>query len=220
MSIFEKINLYVMLTMQDDYIEDEEVLAYTCQLHVNQNMHNIHAAFNKFEAYVANKHPKLSISNIYNRYVYNWFHGNILTFIYNLIFAPHAYLPKDFRANRKFIQDCITLIYKLTTYPVYNVRDDTLFEYLKDLKDAYNCFPLDYDQFIVLRTIAKHGHMTIILRDLLAIKLARMRKKKKDAVRVIEDWWFKIINDPSTVQGARMLTKRAKNFNAKYTLEA
>ena len=76
MSIFEKINLYVMLTMQDDYIEDEEVLAYTCQLHVNQNMHNIHAAFNKFEAYVANKHPKLSISNIYNRYVYNWFHGN------------------------------------------------------------------------------------------------------------------------------------------------
>lgn len=214
MSLFDKINLYVMLTMHEDYVEDEEVLAYTCQLHVNQNVHDIHAAFDKFESYVHKKHPDMSISAIYNRYVYNWFHGNIMTFLYHLVFTPHAYLPLKFKVNRRFVQECITLLHKFTSDPKYALQDENIYEFFEDLKSIYKCFPIDYDQFVVLKTIAKHGNLTRIQRDLIKIKVERMRKKKRDAVRVIEDWWFEIINSPRTLPGKRMLQKRAIIFKS------
>lgn len=187
------------------------ILAYTCQLYLNKNILDIRRCFKTFEDYIFEYQSHVNISDVFNTYIHNWFYGNILTYIYNLIFKSYDYIDLHFETDRSFVQDCISIIYRLLT--IYKIKEASLYEYMIDLQNSVTYFHIDYDQFVLLRVLSKHGeHFHVIPRDLLRIKLARMRVRKKRAVQLIEDWWFNIVSDPETVPGKRLLRRRAERF--------
>lgn len=204
---------YIKLSVESTFenVSPQYILAYTLQLYLNKNILDIRRCFKIFEDYLLESQPNINISDVYNTYIHNWFYGNILTYIYNLIFKTYDYIDLHFETERPFIHDCIIIIYRLLT--VYKVKEESLYDYMIYLQNSQTYFHIDYDQFVLLRTLSKHEqHFNVIPRDLLRIKLARMRVRKKRAVQIIEDWWFNIVSDPDTLPGKRLLRRRADRF--------
>ena len=164
---------------------------------------------------------EIPITDVFNAPIYVWYYGNFLSYLYHIVFQPYLYLKGDRKLSHKQIQDIIHVIYRLVTeykvdhttknYYHINIEEYTEWVFGVTSFEENNVTPTQYKTLLFL---AKHGQNVLtIQRDILRIKLARMHKKKKDAVRKIENWWFEIVNSPYTRPGSTMLTRRAQRFH-------
>ena len=199
--------------------DDTNVLAYLCEIYITKKstQHQLMTtSFAEIEEYTKAKYKHVHLGDIYNCVKRNWYCGNMLDFICFLILQPSLYFfQQNVTLTRQFVQSCIVQMYILVSR--FNVSTRISQSLLSDFQFSAKVIHIDYDQFIQLRLLVKHGSsIRTILRDLVLIKVTKMRKKKKNAVRAIETWWFDIINNPFSVPGKRMLQKRSDIYNKKY----
>jgi hypothetical protein len=63
----------------------------------------------------------------------------------------------------------------------------------------------------------KHGGQIVDLQQA-GVRAWLRRRKEKRAVKLIEDWWFEVVNSPYTACGERMLHRRAAKWASVYVV--
>jgi hypothetical protein len=175
-----------------------------------------HAKFLEFFGEVQKRLPQLSLSTVFNSKIENWYHCNVLTFFYTMVYCSEVYFQEK-ELNTPQVYDCLRICYDLVTIYDCSVKErDYYDETLEEFMYVFPKLPGKY-YYKAFLMIAKHGkNIKTIQNDLLRIKAERLRKKKKSAIQKIEEWWFNIVNNPYHAVGKRMLETRATEFYKKY----
>lgn len=208
----------------------EKLLAYLCEHYITQKINEdldgktLWKAFKDFEDYIYSSHKAIKLKDIYSSQIYNWYYGNCIQYLTHLILQPQLYTTYN-TLEPLFVHSVIRKIYDiLITYhcpiDLKDYYDTTAYEYMEQMKATPGkTLYLENNQEVLLSLLLKHGDNIInVQRDILKIKVSRMRKKKKDAVFKIENWWFNIVNNPYHPVGLKMIKKRAVDFERKYFL--
>ena len=166
--------------------------------------------------------------DICSRRIYEWSWSNFVTELSRMVFCSgcrHCATPGA--APRQSITEKQTLHVLKTIYELvcqHGIRHElqgygglewTPLKYLEDGMRVIQKFK-EWKPRIApaFRFVLKYGPNTVVKQQaLIRGFLVRRKIQKMKAVKIIEAWWFEVVNSPYTVAGRRMMAKRALAFH-------
>lgn len=89
-------------------------LAKHCEACITRSMmqdpHRIQQYFAEFEDFVRIRYPQVHIADVFRCKIYNWYHGNAITYVLTFMFFPELYIPEPVVFTRDDIHQMIRII--------------------------------------------------------------------------------------------------------------
>lgn len=186
-----------------------EFITCTIQLYNKSNENIIYICFDIFENYIS-KQSSISLQNIYNYKLYDWYYGNILTFLFSLGYRYDLFrIKKQYEhINHQLYIKCYDLItkYNISIYDT-DYYGSNIYDCLSYMQTRY---PNRIDKYFnSFKFLSKYG---IRINSLQKKYSSKFYRKRKEAVQKIENYFFEILYSPYTKIGKKYLEKNAKKF--------
>lgn len=183
---------------------------FTPEQHNNSEL--ILKCFSDFEK----KYPEI-YNVVYKSRTYDWYFGNALHFIINIVFAPELYLvtkPITDKMKAQFLHKFYKLLteYKISVQsPDYYFQD--VYEHILHIENKYG-FDITYDTFFIsFKMLAKYGKEITGVMEYFVSRYKKNYKIRKNAVLFIENYWFELIHNPYSKYGSRNIFNMSTEWN-------
>lgn len=181
---------------------------------------------------VANNPHGVTFAEVLNCRPYDRYYGTFAAIIEMMVFYPYHFTWELHIINRiatqydnhldsEALHDILNCTFKLI---VEDGLDPTLADYygltpaqhmLHYYLDMYDAMPSHIRSFMrPFQQLFRHGSK-IVVKQQRFLRNWLQKKREKRAVRMIEDWWFEVVNSPYTRCGSKMMEQRAVEWHAK-----
>lgn len=155
--------------------------------------------------------------NIYNSYTYDWYYGNVLHFMLSICFCPELYRSNTIVSDSikaQFLSKFYELVINKTCSVISgNYYFETVYEHILFIEKKYN-FDITYDNYFNgFKIIAKYGKEVVGIQKYFISRYAKKHRKKKNAIKLIENYWFELIHNPYSKYGKKNIAKVSDKFN-------
>lgn len=212
-------------------LDDAVKCSFASHLDHKQNPYFFSRSIKQFRTSLMCDHKYFNPRNITFRDVlnhpsYNRYFGNFAGFIMTLVFDPSIYYPYLLDGQKQYtthlssesLHDILHTTFKLIIEDGMSVNVVDYYE-MQPMTQIMFCLgefsdrmPLPIKQFVKpFMMLMKKGDKLINVHQSY-IRAWIRRKREKQAVKLIEEWWFERVNSPYTTSGQRMMEQRAMNW--------
>lgn len=188
-------------------------------------------AINWFKTFVMpNSLHGVTFTEVINCQTYDRYFGTFASVIEILVFFPFHYMwgtnmiehkseQYDNHLGEAALHDILNTTFRLIVEDGLdtNVKDYYRMTPIQHIRyyyvDMYDMMPKHLQGFLLsFGQLFKHGKGVVAVQQG-AVRAWLQRKKEKRAAKLIEDWWFELVNSPYTACGQRLMKQRAVRWN-------
>jgi hypothetical protein len=209
----EEDNFRINIINYESYAEYLSEFIIYCIQQYNGNTTDkiIFMCFEIFEKYIETRYETGILEKIYKSKIYEWYYGNILTFLFCVGYRYDLYATNNSyqHINHQLYIKSYDMISK------YNVNiydkdyyDNNLYNCIQNVEEKY---PERIDNYYnSFKFLSKYG---VRINSLQKKYLSSFYRKRKDSVKKIENYWFEILYSPYTTIGKKFLNKKGQLFD-------
>jgi hypothetical protein len=197
-----------------------QIITYSIDNYGNNKSEKIiFMCFDIFENYIKNKFSnnfENILKKIYESKIYDWYFGNILTFLFTVGYRYDLY-----GIHRQYLHINHQLYIK--SYDIITKYNISVYDTDYYGSNMYDCisyierqYPARIDiYFNSFKFLARYG---VRINNIQKKYLSKFYKKRKESVKLIENYFFEILHSPYTKIGKKNLEKKAIEFNKRLKL--